>query len=344
MVWRGAVLSEGERAFSVSPEGGEFAEGKRARLARVPTTRRQFLGRCAATAAELYLVPNLARASSAPGVRFPSEPRERIAVGTYPFREFIVGPEHKQENPAIELKDFAAHVVEKFNVNKIEPWTGHFPSSDGKYLDQFRASVEKANAAIANIAVDGEHSPYATDRSERQRAIAFGKQWVDAAVILGSPGIRTNIPPAKGAPPDVGRTADSLFRVAEHASAKNVVVNLENDNPISEDPFFLVKVIEKVNSPWLRALPDFGNTLAVKDPDYAYRGIDAMFGHAYSITHIKSSETNRLRVTVRVDMAKTFGIMKKHGYKGYCSMEWDDAGDPYRGTAGLIKTTLQQLS
>jgi hypothetical protein len=43
-------------------------------------------------------------------------------------------------------------------------------------------------------------------------------------------------------------------------------------------------------------------------------------------------------------MAKTFGIMKKHGYKGYCSMEWDDAGDPYRGTAGLIKTTLQQLS
>ena len=309
-----------------------------------PTSRRRFLGQCAAATAGAYLGPSVAGATSAPSLNFPSEPRQRIAVASYPFREFIARSEHKQGNPTIELKDFAAHIIEKFNVNKIEPWTGHFPSSDAKYLEQFRASVEKAGAAIANVAVDGERSPYATDRSEREQAVAFGKQWVDAAVILGSPGIRTNLPPAKGLQPDLDRTADSLRRVAEHASAKNVVVNLESDNPISEDPFFLVKLIEKVSSPWLRALPDFGNTLAVKDPDYAYRGIDAMFGHAYSIAHVKSSETNSQGITVHVDMAKTFGFMKQHGYKGYCSMEWDDAGDPYQGTAGLIKTTLQYLS
>jgi sugar phosphate isomerase/epimerase len=264
-------------------------------------------------------------------------------VASYPFREFIAGSEHKPGNPAIELKDFAAHVTERFNVSKIEPWTGHFPSTDAKYLEQFRAAVEKAQAAIVNIAVDGEHSPYAADRSEREQAMAFSRRWVDAAVILGSPGIRTNIPRAKGVQPDLKRTADSLRRVAEHASEKNIVVNLENDNPVSEDPFFLVKVIEKVNSPWLRALPDFCNTLAAKDPEYAYRGIDAMFAHAYCIAHVKSSETNDKGRTVRVDMAKTFGFMKQHGYKGYCSMEWDDAGDPYQGTAGLIKATLLYL-
>ena len=108
------------------------------------------------------------------------------------------GPSSKPANPTIELKDFAAHVVEKFKVNKIEPWTGHFPSTDAKYLEQFRAAVEKAKAAIANIAVDGEHSPYAADRSEREQAIAFSKQWIDEAVALGSPSIRTNIPAAKG--------------------------------------------------------------------------------------------------------------------------------------------------
>jgi sugar phosphate isomerase/epimerase len=292
----------------------------------------------------MYLGPTLARAASAPNLQFPSEPRQRIAVASYPFREFIAGSEHKQGNPTIELKDFAAHVIEKFNVNKIEPWTGHFPSSDAKYLEQFRASVEKAKGAIANVAADGKHSPYSADPSEREQAVAFSKRWVDAAVILGSPGIRTNIPPAKGLQPDLARAADSLMRVAEYASTKNIVVSLENDNPVSEDPFFLVKLIEKVNSPWLRALPDFGNTLAAKDADYAYRGVDAMFAHAYSIAHVKSSETNRQGVTVHVDMAKTFGFMKPHGYKGYCSMEWDDAGDPYQGTAGLIKTTLQYLS
>jgi sugar phosphate isomerase/epimerase len=195
-----------------------------------------------------------------------------------------------------------------------------------------------------NIAVDGEHSPYAPDRSEREQAIAFSKRWVDVALAIGSPSVRTNLPPAGDLKPDLERTADSLLRVAEYAWAKNVVVNLENDNPLSEDPFFLVKVIEKVNNPWLRALPDFCNTLAANDPDYAYRGIDAMFAHAYCISHVKSSETNSKGITVHVDMAKTFGFLKQNGYQGYCSMEWDDAGDPYQGTAGLIEKTLQYLS
>ena len=42
-----------------------------------------------------------------------------------------------------------------------------------------------------------------------------------------------------------------LARAAEYGAKKNVVVHLENDNPISEDPFFIAQVIEKVNSPWL---------------------------------------------------------------------------------------------
>jgi sugar phosphate isomerase/epimerase len=287
--------------------------------------------------------PALAYASSAPDVKFPTQPRERIAVASYPFREFIAGPESKAAKP-IDLKEFAAHVVEKFQVNKIEPWTGHFPSTDSKYLEQFRAAVEHANAAIANIAVDGEHSPYAMDRSEREQAIAFSKQWIDNAVTIGSPSIRTNIPQAKRVKPDLNRAAESLSRVAEYAASRNIVVTLENDNPVSEDPFFLVALVKKVNNPWLHTLPDFGNTLAAHKPAYAYSVLDAMFRHAYCISHVKSSETNRKGVTVHVDMAKAFAMMKQHTYKGYCSMEWDDAGDPYQKTAELISQTVQYLS
>jgi sugar phosphate isomerase/epimerase len=296
-------------------------------------------------AAAYFLPPSLLAASkSEPELHFPSQARERIAIASYPFREFIAGKDHKSGNPTIELKDFAAHVMAKFNINKIEPWTGHFPSTDAKYLDEFRTAVEKAHGAVVNIAVDGEHSPYAMDGAERERAIAFSKKWLDAASAIGSPSIRTNIPPAKESKPDLKRTAESLARVAEYASTKNVVVNLENDNPVSEEPFFLVKVIEKVNSPWLHALPDFANTLARYDQKHAYDGINAMFAHAYCISHVKDAEADEHGKQVHVDMAKTFGFMKQHGYKGYCSMEWDRPGDPYKGTTGLIETTLQYLS
>jgi sugar phosphate isomerase/epimerase len=193
--------------------------------------------------------------------------------------------------------------------------------------------------------VDGVHSPYAADAAERDKAVAFSKQWIDAAVAIGSPSVRTNIPAAKDSKPDVEVAAKSLQLVAEYGAEKNIVVNLENDNPASEDPFFLVKVIEKVNSPWLHALPDFANTLAAFEEEYAYKGIDAMFAHAYNISHVKETEVGDGKDKIaRVDLPRTFAIARKHAYKGYFSMEWDSPGDPYAGTAGLIENTLKSLS
>jgi hypothetical protein len=196
------------------------------------SSRRRFLARGAGAVVGAWLLPRSSFGSSSrPSVNFPAQPRERIAVASYPFREFIAGENHKNGNPTIELKDFAAHVVEKFKVGKIEPWSRHFPSTDPKYLSEFRAVVEKAHAGVANIAVDGESSPFAADPAERQKAISFSKQWIDVAVAIGSPSVRTNIPSAKDAKPDLTRLTDSLRRVAEYGSSKNIVVHLENDNP-----------------------------------------------------------------------------------------------------------------
>ena len=311
----------------------------------VTTTRREFLAQTSIAAAGACFLPALSQSAmnSQPSIKFPSQPRERIAVASYPFREFIAGSEHRSGNSAIELRDFAAHVAEKFNINKIEPWTGHFPSTDPKYLAEFRAAVEKAHSGVANIAVDGEHSPYSADRAERERAITYSREWIDVAVAIGSPSVRTNISRAKDSNPDVQRLAESLRQVVEHAALRNVVVHLENDNPVSEDPFFLAQVIDKVNSPWLHALPDFGNTLNAHDEGYAYRAIDAMFAHAYGICHVKDGEVNEQGKATHVDLAKTFAILKRHAYKGYCSIEYDAPGDPYEPTANLIAQTVRHL-
>jgi sugar phosphate isomerase/epimerase len=310
------------------------------------TTRRRFLSQCVGAAAGVWILPAAPRvaSSSAPAVKFPSEPKARVAVASYSFREFIAGEEHRSGNPTLELKDFAAHVVGKFGVHNVEPWSPHFPSTDPKYLEQFRAAVDKAQSAVVDIAVDGSYSPYSMDPAERQRAVAYSKHWVDVAIALGSPSIRTHIRKAKDSKPDVGRTAESLLRVVEYSSTKNVVVHLENDDPLSEDPFFITQVIERVNSPWLHALPDFGNSLAAHDEDYAYRGVDAMFAHAYGICHVKDGEVNERGKAVHVDLPRTFGILKRHRYKGYCSIEYDAPGDPYKATAELVEKTVQFLS
>jgi sugar phosphate isomerase/epimerase len=182
------------------------------------------------------------------------------------------------------------------------------------------------------------------DADEREQSLIGSRHWVDVGAALGSPSIRTHIDDAKDSKPDVGRAADTLARVADYAARKNVVVHLENDDPVSEDPFFIVQVIEKVNSPWLRALPDFGNSVAAHDEDFAYRAIDAMFAHAYGICHVKDGEVDDDGKASHVDLARTFAILKKHAYKGYCSIEYDAPGDPYRATAELVEKTAAFLS
>lgn len=288
-----------------------------------------------------------AAAASGPNQQFPSAARDRISIASYPFREFVFGPREDQKaasRQTITLKDFAAHTISKFGVNKIEPWSLHFPSTDSSYLAEFRASLDKSHASIVNIAVDGRHSPYSLDDKEREQAVAYGKQWIDVAVALGSPSVRTHIPAARDSQPDFGRAAASLSQIAEYGSTKNVVVHLENDDPVSEDPFFIVGVLDKVNSPWLRANPDFANTLTTGKIEYAYKGIAALFAHAYGICHVKAMEPNDKGELLHVDMDKTFAILKDSHYRGYLSMEFDSPGDPYQGTSALIKSTLQHLA
>jgi sugar phosphate isomerase/epimerase len=317
-----------------------------------PIPRRTFLQdslalAVACTGTSTFSLPITANLfSDDPHVTFPASPRDRIAVSSYPFREFIVGGHHVDSAPPAKmpLRDFPAHVLAKFNIRKVEPWSRHFLSLDPGYVDEIRNTASKAGVAFANIAADGDHSLYSPDAAERDRAIEFGKAWIGVAARLGSSSVRINLATAKNVKTDGELVAEGLKPIAEHAASKNVVVHLENDNPVSEDPFFIVSVIDRVKSPWLHALPDFGNSLAALPAEDAYRGLDQMFAHAYAISHVKETITTRSNAVAHVDLARSFSLAAKHGYKGNFSMEFDSEGDPYEGTAKLIAATIKNLS
>jgi sugar phosphate isomerase/epimerase len=313
-------------------------------------TRRQFLSQSVVLTAGV-LLPSLDATAypTQPNIVFPANPRDRLAVASYPFRDFILPAEYVSASasptaPKMELAEFAAQVKSRFNINKVELWSSHFRSLEPKYLDDFRTALERAKSVVVNIAFDGQHSFYAADRAERERAVADNKLWINAAAALGSPSIRTHIASADNQPPDLDRSTDTLLRIVEQAVTRNVVIHLENDDGVTEDPVFLVKLIEKVNNPWLRGLPDFGNSLMHKAPEDAYAGVEAMFNHAYGICHVKQSEATEKGANVQVDLAYVFAILKRTGFRGYLSMEYDASGDPYKETEELIAKSLQFLS
>jgi sugar phosphate isomerase/epimerase len=243
----------------------------------------------------------------------------------------------------MDLIQFPAEVAKKFDIHNVEPLSTHFRSLDSDYLARFRDELSKANAKVVNIAVSTEASFYDAEPAARSKSVTSAKKWVDVAVSIGSPSIRTHIKPARNSAPNLERTVESLREVVKYAAQKNVVVTLENDDPKSEDAFFVVKVIEGVNDPYLRALPDFANSMLTGDADFNYRALQAMFQHAYCICHVKDGEVDEAK-QVNVDLAKSFQILKSNGFRGYCSIEFDAPGDPYAPTTKLIEQTVRYLS
>src|SRR5580692_11342356 len=175
----------------------------------------------------------VANFDSEPHIPFPTHPRERISIASYPFRAYIVSPDNRDRDtglPGINLLEFPAHVVAKFNVHNIEPHSRHFTSLQPDYLEDFRQILLKTKVRVVDIAVSAANSFYDFDTETREKAVAYAKKWVDVAVHVGSPGIRTHIAAARNSSPNVERAAGSLRDVTEYAGGKNIVVTLENDD------------------------------------------------------------------------------------------------------------------
>jgi len=275
-----------------------------------------------------------------PTLKFPSEARKRLAVSTYPFRDFIASK--RKPEGKLTLQRFAETLVEKFKVNGIEPWSPHFESIEAAYLTELGASFQKAGLKVVNIPCDVRVKLCGT-AEERDAALTTYRQWVDAAVILGSPSIRVHCPQQGKDASDIGCAVEGLRRLAEYGESKNVVINLENDNPTSEDPERIVKVLEAGNTPYLRVLPDFCNSMLIHDDqDYNARALAELFPLAYNISHVKDVEFSDGKA-YRVNVDRIFGIAKKAGYKGYFSMESESDGDPYESTKQLIAAAERNL-
>lgn len=271
-----------------------------------------------------------------PHVAFPSKPRERLAVASWPFRKLV-----NLKTGTLPLLDFPQMVVDRFGVHGVELLDEHFLSTEGAYLDKLRAAVAKCGSRIVNIPVGRlGGSFYDADAEKRKHVVVTAKHWVDVASAVGSPGVRMHIASAKN-PPDVALAAESLREVADYGESKNVVVHLENDDPKSEEAFFLIDVLKAAGSAWLRALPDFCNSMLLGRGDqYNYDAVRKMFEHAYGICHVKDSEQDGQKM-FHVDLGKTFEIARAAGYRGYFSMEYDADGDPFAPTLMLVEASLK---
>jgi sugar phosphate isomerase/epimerase len=304
-----------------------------------PVTRRSFVKGafvCSASAAFPARLPE---------ARFPVSPRARLAVASYPFREFILAPGNRDRDsskPGMDLVQFARFVRKEFGVPGIEPLDSHFPSTEPGEVRKLRKELDAAGVRTVNIPVDEHVELCSQDESKRNEGNARYRHWVDTAVLLGSPSIRIWIPRCSD-PSDLPRAVQALKPTIDYAASRSIVVNLENDSPVNASAERTIAAIKLADSPYLRALPDFGNGLQAGDERFNAQNVKDMFVYAWNIAHVKDAEIIHGQKKT-ASLAELFQIAKASGYRGYFSMESESGGDPVADTKHLIAESLRLLS
>jgi sugar phosphate isomerase/epimerase len=279
-----------------------------------------------------------------PKANFPVDPRARIGVASYPFRAFIIAPGNRDRDPkkpGMDLASFARFVRTEFGVQGIEPLNGHFSSSEPGEIRKLRAALDAAGVHVVNIPVDERPDVCSEDQAKRDAGNARYRRWIDIAVMLGSPGIRIWIPKCSDTS-DLPKAVRALKPTLDYAATRNIVVNLENDDPVYASAARSIAAIKLANTPYLRALPDFGNGLMAGDERFNAEAVKQMFAYAWCIAHVKDAEfVEGKRKTA--SLAELFSIAKASGYRGYYSMESDSDLDPIADTKHLIEQSLRLM-
>lgn len=311
------------------------------------TSRREFIEGAAALLGASCCCRTGQGATEGPHALFPTNPRDRLSVTSYPFRGYIDSPtnhERQSDLPPMDLKAFPGMIVEKFVVRNINPLGAHLRSTERAYLDSFNKAVSDAHSHVVDLGLGGQPF-YSSDAAAREAAVKYGRSWIDVATVIGSPSVRQHVSGTKGEKPNVDLAAASLGGLADYGAKRNVVVNLENDSPGSEDPFFLASVIEKADNPYLRGLPDFGNSLLGHDDEFNSRAVVRLLQHVFNMCHVKAEVESEGGTRQKVDLKRMFQLAKEHGFGGYFSMECETRlADPFTGTKQLINETLQNLT
>jgi sugar phosphate isomerase/epimerase len=302
--------------------------------------RRTFLARSAATAASVLGLNSCSYTSTAneqtavgkTGSTGKLHRPNRIAVSTYSFWRFKRNLKLPIETCIDEAAEMGFDGVEILHIQ--------MEKESNEYLQGL-----KRRALVNGVDLCGfsTHQGFvSSDKAKRQRNIDHTIKCIELAYRLGIPIIRLNTgrwgtsrnfdelmknrgiePPLPGYTDNDGFkwVIDSIEKCLPKAQECGVILGLENHWGLSRTPEGLMRIINAIDSAWLKVLLDTGNFL--EDP---YDKLDQCAAEAVFM-QAKTYYGGGIWYTLDLDYGRIAEIMRKHNYRGYVSLEFEGNED-----------------
>jgi sugar phosphate isomerase/epimerase len=299
-------------------------------------TRRQFirdaamLAAAGAAASGIGNVPTYAREP----VERHQPPRLKLSCAAYSYRNYLTG-----QNPKMTLEDFV-DACAAANFDGVELTGYYFPQPIApEYLHRIK---RKCYLLGLDISGTGHRNNFCRPPGpDRDKDIAWVKQWIDYAVILGAPFCRIfagDVFESQTYEDTLRWCVDAIQQVSEYGGTRGVMCGLETHGGITATGEQTMRIIEGVKSDWFGLNLDIGN-FRTADP-YA----DAALLAKYAITaHLKTEVHPAGKEKQPMDFQRVIDIMRGVNYRGYLTIEHEaneDAAEAVPRYAKLLRGML----
>ena len=265
-----------------------------------------------------------------------------LGISSYSFHRLSKGPECNEPIPAIEtmIDRTAALGCTGFEVLGV-----HMPSTDRAYLNGLK--LHALHAGVHFLSVSAHHDFVKTTAEARHEQVGIVNKYIEVAAQVGAPVVRVfggrwrtvtdfseymarrgHEPPVPGYTEDDawGWIFESFAECLNTAEREGVVLALENHWGFTASAAGTCRIIETLNSPWLKAMIDTGNFL---EGDL-YAEIEKMAPHAV-LVQAKAYPGGGLYYTLDLDYPRILDIFRRHGYRGALSLEMEGNAHPDQG-------------
>jgi sugar phosphate isomerase/epimerase len=273
--------------------------------------------------------------------------RLRLGTSTYSFWHF--------KPDKVPIEEVMQHAYD-MGLDGVEILHVQMASEENAYLQRLKRTAFSLGLDIYCLSI---HQDFVSpDPAEREKQVAHTLRCIDVAHELGAPCIRLNSgrwrtiqsfdelmarrgqePPLPGYAEEdaMGWVVDAIGRCLPYAEHRGVVLGLENHWGLTATPQGVNRIVETVDSDWLKVVMDCGNF--IDDP---YASLAQIAPHAVMV-HAKTFYGGGVWYTLDLDYARIFAILREVKFRGYTSIEFEGREDPLTGVPKTIAMLRQSF-
>ena len=274
-----------------------------------------------------------------------ASPRLRLGLAAYSFRDFFKDGKKKAGRAAageraIDMFSFIDFCAEH-RCEGAELTSYYFPAdADDAYFLRVKQHAFLRGVTLSGSAVGNTFTHPAGPK--RDQEVASVRKWIDRAALMGAPHIRVfagAMQPGTTAAEARSHCISTMEDIGDYAAKKGVFLGIENHGGIVEDADGLLAIVKAVKNPWVGINLDTGN-FHTPNP---FEDLERCAPYAVNVQY-KDEMKARGESAKPADMPRVMNLLRKAGYQGFVTLEYESAEDPWKAVPRILETMRMELS